>query len=114
DMVYDWGIFSSAIACLGGGPPDQAIQDIEHDRKLVPESLFAQDMHVFCLSRSGRWEEARKALLSLPQPALETPFRGPALETALIAASSRRPEDLKKARGELLAEVKRAPMTFPE
>ena len=114
DMVYDWGIFSSAIACLGGGPPDQAIQDIEHDRKLVPESLFAQDIHVFCLSSAGRWEDARKTLLGLPQPTLETPFRGPALQAALVAASTRKPEELKKAREELLAEVKRAPMTFPE
>lgn len=113
DMVYDWGLFYSGMVCLGDGPWDQAIQDIEHDRKLVPESLFAQDIHVFCLSGAGRWEEARKTLLSLPQPALETPFRGPALQTALVAADSRKPEDLKRAREELLAEVKRAPMTFP-
>jgi tetratricopeptide (TPR) repeat protein len=104
ESSYDWGIFYSAIAC-GGDRPDQAIKDIEHDRQLVPESFFAQDLHLYCLASNSRWDEALRALQSLPMPSLETPLRGVALRAFLLAARGRSHADVQEARHLILAKA---------
>jgi adenylate cyclase len=104
EMVYDWGLFYSAVAC-DGDQPEQAIKDIEHDRQLVPESFFAQDLHVYCLASVGRWDDALRVLQALPQPNLETPLRGVALKAFLVAARSRSRSDLQEARRLILAKA---------
>lgn len=104
-MVYDWGIFSAILVC-GADDARQSLADIERFRKLQPDSVAAQDMVVICLAYQGRWAEARGALAALPQPHLETPYRGAAVEAFLVAAASRRPTDLENARRLALAKAK--------
>ncbi len=112
EMVFDWGIFSAAIACLSD-QPEQAIRDIAHFRQLVPESLIAQDYELFCLSSAGHWGEAQKALQSLPQPDLETPFRGVALKAFLRAARTKTHADLQEARRLALLKADQGLVNFP-
>jgi DNA-binding winged helix-turn-helix (wHTH) protein/TolB-like protein len=108
DMVYDWGIFNAAIVC-GGEQPKQAITDVAGFRKLMPESVFAQDIHIICLSSAGRWDEAQRVLESLPRPRAETPAQSKAAEAFLVAASSRAPADRDKARRLALAKADEGP-----
>ena len=112
EMVYDWGLFYSTVACLGQNP-EQAIQDIAHFRQLVPESLIAQDYHLFCLSNAGKWDEAQRVLQTLPQPDLETPFRGAALKAFLVAARTGTQADLQAARRLALAKADQGLVNFP-
>jgi len=104
ESSYDWGIFYSVIVC-SGDQPEQAIKDIEHDRQLVPESFFGQDIDLYCLANAGRWDEALRVLQSLPMPSLETPLRGVALKAFLLAARSRSHADIQEARRLILAKA---------
>ncbi len=112
EMVYDWGLYYSTVVCLGGHP-ERAIQDIAHFRQLVPESLIAQDYHLYCLSSAGQWAEAQHVLQALPQPDLETPFRGSAFKAFLVAARTRTHPDLQDARRLALAKADQGLVNFP-
>ena len=109
DMVYDWGIFNAAIVC-GGEHPEQAITDVAGFRRLMPESVYAQDTHINCLASAGRWDEARDVLGKLPQPRAQTPSLSKAGEAVLVAASSRAPADIDKARRLALAKADEDPV----
>jgi tetratricopeptide (TPR) repeat protein len=104
ESSYDWGIFYSVIVC-SGDRPEQAIKDIEQDRRLVPESFFGQDIDLYCLANAGRWDEALRVLQNLPMPSLETPLRGVALKAFLLAARSRSRADIQEARRLILAKA---------
>jgi class 3 adenylate cyclase/TolB-like protein len=112
EMVYDWGLFYAVAACLSKSP-EQAIQDIAHFRQLVPESLVAQDYHLYCLTSVGHLDEAQRVLQTLPMPNLETPFRGAALQAFLLAARARTPAHLQEARRLAFAKADQGPINFP-